>query len=156
MSLIYEPAIPKSTPPIFSLIKITHHTDILPALNHPRARYQTTEDLLYCPGLLKLSKLSNPKLTQPPTLPHPFLLRKPQERFWTMLCPSFLCLLVNLIAFLIWSCVNWCAVPPVSKDLWVQNSSFMTIISVSVCLTIPDQNKCRVDFEHIFWEYPII
>ena len=30
------------------------------------------------------------------------------------------------------------AVPPLSKDLWLWHSSFMTIIPISVCCTIPD------------------
>lgn len=74
--------------PSFLQLSVTGHTDMSPALTHPRAWSWTTREHLYTPRevtdipalALKFAQVSLPCLTHS-------LVRKPQHRLWTLLSP---------------------------------------------------------------------
>ena len=72
----YSPRDASQSPTLLLYQTLTYHANISPALNDPRASYQTPRDDSIVHSLQKLFKLSNPKVTQHTYLASPVLSHK--------------------------------------------------------------------------------
>lgn len=112
-------------PPTISFLELLRPGPIIPCPNS-RTRYQTTRDYHYVPSPLKLFKLGHAK---PVDSAFPISSHGNHTSFLPIVCPpsaSWLTLGPSPCGPV------WCAVSPVSRDLWLYSFSFVTLISVSV------------------------
>ena len=87
---------------------LTHHVNILPALNHPKARYQTSEDHPYSPEPTKILQTNCPKLdyTALPCCSHRNYNKGPCPCFYHISSATW-----PILALLMWPSVV-CYAPP--------------------------------------------
>lgn len=85
-SLIYKPTNPELVPQLPLYLTLTHQTNISPALNHPRARHQTTRNYLY--SLKPTGYYSNWPILS--CLPGPDFPTESSIKALAQICPSLL------------------------------------------------------------------
>ena len=121
---------PRAISPITSFTGLLHSGLLLSCPKYPRTRYQTNKDSCYATEPTEI-KLPNPKPAYPVS-PVPFH-RNHDIGLWPwfslVLSTSWLTLVLPHMA---WHGSLSC----VSRDLWAEQTfSFMTVMSVSECLT---------------------
>ena len=130
-------------------LTVTPHASVDSALTHPRAGYQVTRDQPCSPELPHYSNFPILSLLIISILPCFSFPQNPQQPLWAAPPLIYLCLLPTLVL----PCValRRCTASPVSRDLWGETSSFMTVIFTSVCLKLVSESLSYVQLFAIPW-----